>query len=343
MPISSPDVFADVLLSKATFRRVFPEYMAAVAKVRSNISDGPAAKGIGPFGLEQAEWDAALTDPDLSADPFKINRWRDQVSVFAVMTSKAQAALAIELKRNFTFAELYKKQFPNDNASGLAQALQDVAPIIKKAQNKAQVEADPTILDPASGAIIEGAGGVLGELVGKIESHGDYNAFNRGTAGVSTGGPIDLVGMTIGAIKAKQALTGSDRLFAVGKYQIVPKTMNETVEELGIADGELYAPRLQETMFRKYLVGDKRKPLKRYIMGKHDDIEKAQTALANEFASIPKPGGGSAHAGVGGNAALTNTGATQGAINAERDRFKVLVAGGKSEDDAWLALSPALA
>ena len=343
MTITSQDTFADVVLAKAALRRVLPEYLAAVAKIRSGISDGPAATGVGPFGIIQADWDAALADPDLSADPFKITRWRDQVSVFAIMTSKAQAALALKLKRNFSMEELYAEQFPNDSVNPLAQALQDIAPIITGALNRAQIEADPTILDSAGNLIGEGAGGILGELVGKIESKGDYNAFNRGTAGVSTGGPINLVSMTIGEIRAKQALAGSARLFAVGKYQVVPLTMKETVQKLNIQDGDLYAALLQEAMFRKHLVGEKRRTLKHYIMGKNSDLDGAQTDLANEFASVPKPGGGSAHAGVGGNAALTSSATTRAAINAERDRFKVLIASGKSEDDAWLALSPGLA
>jgi hypothetical protein len=147
--------------------------------------------------------------------------------------------------------------------------------------------------------------------------------------------------MTIAEIKVEQAKPKGDpsRLFAVGKYQIVPGTMKETVEKLGIKDSELYAPPLQEKMFRVYLIGDKRKKLKGYIMGKHKDLDAAQTDLANEFASVPKPGGGSAHAGVGGNVALITSDKARAAINAERDRFKALLDTGKSEDEAWVALS----
>jgi hypothetical protein len=273
--------------------------------------------------------------------------------VFPAMTSRDQAALHDKLGRDFSMAELYVAQFgvtPEKATGDLTAALLTVAPLAEAALKKLQKQ-QPVTTDPAKpiagggGAMPDGAGGILGEMVGKIESKGNYNAFNRGTAGVSTGGPLNLVGMTIGDIKAQQALPKNDpsRLFAVGKYQIVPTTMKETVENLGVQNNELYTPALQEKMFRKFLIGDKRKKLKGYIMGKHDDLDAAQIDLANEFASVPKPGGGSAHAGVGGNVALITSDKARAGINAERDRFKALRDSGKSEDQAWLALSPGLA
>jgi len=325
------------------FRRVFPEYLAAVAQLRSGLSDSKNAKGVGPFGLTQDRRDAAIKDPRIaefhSAD---IDNPTMQVSVFAVMTSNTQAAL-LEKPGDFSFEEIYKAQFPDENVSSddFDKALVAVEPLItaalKKLKMEVDIETDSTV--DVSG---NGPGGILGELIGKVESDGNYDAFNRGTAGDSVGQNIDLTGMTIGAIKAQQALHGPGRLVAVGKYQLVPTTLNATVANLGIQDGEVFTPLLQEKMFRLFLIRDKRPRLRDYIMGKHDQIDDAQTDLANEFASIPKPGGGSAHANVGGNKALTTVIAVQAAINAERDRFKVLVGENPSEDAAWTALSPAL-
>src|SRR3954447_88141 len=140
-----PDEFAEFVVRRAALRRVWPEYLAAVARVRSDISDTETPKGFGPFGLRQERWDAEIKDPELSQIaameavlPGQIKRWRQQVTVFAVMTGKAQAALVLKSGKDFSFIELYNAQWPDEQitSADLDKALKAVEPSITNALAK---------------------------------------------------------------------------------------------------------------------------------------------------------------------------------------------------------------
>jgi hypothetical protein len=197
--------------------------------------------------------------------------------------------------------------------------------------------ADP----PAGGPLkINGAGGVLGELIASGE--GDYNSFNRGRAGDSHGAKIDFSRMTIQTLRAMQSLPvgNKNRLFAVGKYQIVPTTMAETVAALAIGGDEKFTPKLQEHCFRNYLVAGKRPSVKRFITGQSADLNAAQVALALEFASVGLPGSGkSAYESVGNNKASISPDKVAAALQQEKTKFSQLRQT-MSESAAWTALSP---
>jgi hypothetical protein len=188
---------------------------------------------------------------------------------------------------------------------------------------------------------IDGAGGPLGELIARGE--GDYNTFNRGNAGDNPHARIDFSKMTLGEIMTLQALPkgNSNRLFAVGKYQIIPLTMQGTVAKLGIQGNEKFTPQLQERCFRQYLVADKRPKVKAFITGASSDLRTAQFELAFEFASVARPDTHrSNYGGLAGNKASISADETKGALEAERDRYAALRNEGKTADQAWQALSP---
>lgn len=192
--------------------------------------------------------------------------------------------------------------------------------------------------------VIDKAGGILGELIASGE--GDYGSFNRGKAGDSAGKSMDFSRMTIGDIMVLQALPKGQpqRLFAVGKYQIIPGTMKETVEQLGISRLRTFTPFMQEFMFRNHLVGGKRPQVKRFIMGKSDDVSAAQLALAQEFASVADPRTGrSFFDGQAGNSSSITAAQSKAALNGEREKFQTLLATLHDENKAWQALSPGLA
>jgi hypothetical protein len=184
------------------------------------------------------------------------------------------------------------------------------------------------------------AGGALGQLISRGE--GNYSTFNRGNAGDSPRKKIDFSQMTIRDIMALQSLPpgNSQRLFAVGKYQVIPVTMRGAVAALGIGADEKFGPSLQEKVFRDYLIADKRPNVKRFITGQSNDLFAAQLALALEFASVADPNTGRSHyGGSGGNRASIKTAETAAALNAERTKYKAKITAGKSPHDAWEALS----
>jgi len=187
---------------------------------------------------------------------------------------------------------------------------------------------------------VAGAGGALGQLISKGE--GGYGSFNRGIAGDSHGRQINFSQMSIGDIMTLQRLPpgNSRRLFAVGKYQVIPKTMRGAVAALGIAASEMYGPPLQEKVFRNYLVAAKRPAVKRFITNQGGDLHNAQLALALEFASVADPNTGRSHyGGSGGNRASITVAQTAAALQAEKAKYQQNLAGGMAPDQAWIALS----
>lgn len=195
-------------------------------------------------------------------------------------------------------------------------------------------------------------GSGLSSMVGKAESRGNYNAFNNGTAGVSRGS-YDISNMTIGQIKQLQSKSnpGGRKLFAVGKYQIVPDTMIEAQRALNISDGSKMTPQMQDYIFQNYLVGKKRKGVKDFITGKSNDLMGAQVALAQEFASIGMPYTGSMRVGNktytfrkdgtfyakggGGNKASVSSAESASILQQARDAYDQAIKSGATPQEAW--------
>jgi hypothetical protein len=189
-------------------------------------------------------------------------------------------------------------------------------------------------------------GGILGQLIARAESgKAGYNAYNRGMAGDSHGAIIDFSTMTVGEIMARQALPrgDDDRLFAVGKYQLIPVTMKSAVGALGIHTDSDFTPALQERLFREYLIGMKRPAIKAYITADEPSdgmLTAAQLALALEFASVADPNTGNSHyGGSGGNKALISADETANALEEERSAYRTSITAGETADEAWNVLS----
>ena len=185
----------------------------------------------------------------------------------------------------------------------------------------------------------------LSSLIGSGE--GGYNSFNRGRAGDSVGRELDLTGMTVGEIMRRQDLPRNDpqRLFAVGKFQIIPGTMEETVRALGIDRSARFTPELQERMFHDYLIDEKRPAVRAYItapdgQGTPALRERAQVALAQEFASVAHPRTGrSVYDGdSAGNASSITARQSAEALDAMRAEYRAAIARGASPEDAWRSL-----
>ena len=93
-----------------------------------------------------------------------------------------------------------------------------------------------------------------GDLFDVIASgEGGYESVNRGVAGDTPGGAESVTGkklsdMTVGEVMELQA---QEKLFAVGKYQIIPKTMRGFVRTMNISMDDKFDAATQEK-FKKY-------------------------------------------------------------------------------------------
>jgi hypothetical protein len=146
--------------------------------------------------------------------------------------------------------------------------------------------------------IIDGVSGYektkpIRDLVATVESRGDYNAYNNGIAGVRGTGNYIPSTMTISEIKIAQALPGSNRIFAVGKYQLIPTTFNNMVRELGFSNDDIFNADKQEQAGEWLILNGAgyRKGLRSYFgknsLGNEFDLQAAISDLALEFASMP--------------------------------------------------------
>jgi hypothetical protein len=145
-----------------------------------------------------------------------------------------------------------------------------------------------------------------------IAAHeGNYNSINRGVAGDSPGGASKYFGknLTDMTVSEVSELQNSGKLFAAGKYQIIPITMPGFISTMGIKGSDMYDATTQEK-FKEYVINHKRPAVGAYLRGETNDPKEAGQALAREFASVGlqypeagKPRGSSRYAGTGGNKA----------------------------------------
>jgi len=113
-PTIDRDAFAFVCLSQADSFGISGHYLLGVAQLRSKISGGSDATGVGPFRLNAAEWAKYGKDAEFNYDfdVDAISEWSAQCSVFALATFRTQVALALAdaLGKNPNAVELYLAQ-----------------------------------------------------------------------------------------------------------------------------------------------------------------------------------------------------------------------------------------
>ena len=98
--------------------------------------------------------------------------------------------------------------------------------------------------------------------------------------------------MTIDEIRQKQAITDAnnpERLFAVGRFQVIPSTLEMAIEALDLSDDTVFSEDTQNKI-GMYLVSEKRRNVGRYLRGEGNvSRDTAMLELAKEFASMPVP------------------------------------------------------
>jgi hypothetical protein len=168
-----------------------------------------------------------------------------------------------------------------------------------------------------------------------------YNAYNRGTLGNKILGPVgdrNLTNMTLSEILDDMQRSKSDtkRLFAVGKYQMIPDTLKEGIRSLKIdPSATKYDPKIQELLFSKYLLDKKRPAISAYIKGKSDDAMGAAASASYEWASIGNPKKGGRGNYGGGNHVSISAEKILNSMHKSRELYKTFIAQGLSDDEAY--------
>ena len=141
----------------------------------------------------------------------------------------------------------------------------------------------------------------LGDLIAKGE--GDYNAINRGRAGDTPGGIQGLTGQTFENYTVGQVMEMQRRrLYAVGRYQFIPKTLRFAVSMSSVSELDMFTPETQDKLMAA-LIMYKRPSVGAYLRGDHDNLNWAMNDMAKEWASIEWRNGRGFYDHVGGNRA----------------------------------------
>lgn len=122
----------------------------------------------------------------------------------------------------------------------------------------------------------------FGNLIAKKESSDDYNKCNRTKGGLKVVNDIEVVSLTIREIQEKQK---NRDIFAVGRYQLIPSTLNSAVLSLGLDIDEKLDEEMQDKIFDEYLIKVKRPKIISYLEGE-GKLEDAMYSAAQEWASI---------------------------------------------------------
>jgi hypothetical protein len=147
-----------------------------------------------------------------------------------------------------------------------------------------------------------GGGGDAKLLSFISKGEGGYNSMNQGTRGDRIVGSThnassilgkNLTDMTVGQIMELQS---SGKLFAAGRYQIIPDTMKLAVSRSGVSRDDKFGPSIQDKLGLALIYNGQRPRLSAYLQGKSNDLRGAMEDLALEWASVPHPDTGrSAH------------------------------------------------
>lgn len=156
------------------------------------------------------------------------------------------------------------------------------------------------------GATPTGTKGIL-DLIGKVESGGDYNKLVGGKT-------ADLTNMTIAQVMEFQKGMHKGNGFessAVGKYQVISGTLRSVLKEAGVSEADKFDAATQDKIAVALL---KRRGLNSYLQGGMTK-EQFMDNIAKEWAGLPSSSGKSHYAGVGSNKHGTSRDEVSGALS----------------------------
>lgn len=212
----------------------------------------------------------------------------------------------------------------------------------EQAINTATVEAEKatggTPLPKGQGLTLSGDPGIFSEVIASHETHGNYNRYNKGSKHGYKQGNAPFQNMTLAEVVRLQNLPPShpDKLFAVGKYQIIPDTMKEFLRnnDYGITMNDKFTPEVQDKAFA-YLSMKKRRRIGSFITGGTNDIVGALDAAAYEWASVQDSNGKPKYGGINAKAP-TKVGDVKNALIRARASYAELIKQGIDPKTAFL-------
>jgi hypothetical protein len=193
--------------------------------------------------------------------------------------------------------------------------------------------------EEAKNAIAVNNGSLTSIIQGGESGKAGYNAYNRGTSGgkiLGSVGSRDLESMTLAEILRDQARSKDDkqRLFAVGKYQMIPSTLKGGINALGLdPEKTKFDKATQERLMSDYLLDKKRPQISKFIRG-GGDVNQAGDAAASEWASIASPITGQGKYG-GGNKVGISAGQIKSGLIKAREQYQELIKSGRDEREAY--------
>ncbi len=134
---------------------------------------------------------------------------------------------------------------------------------------------------------------LLNEIASGEAKVDEWNAINHGSSGDAHGNYTLRDGrkvsdLTLAEVMWRQNLPkgNPDYLFAVGRYQIIPKTMRSLVSSLNIDVNQQFSPELQN-LLAAGLIFEKRPNVADFIKGDDSKMYLAVEDLCREWASVP--------------------------------------------------------
>jgi hypothetical protein len=122
----------------------------------------------------------------------------------------------------------------------------------------------------------------FGNLIAKKESNDNYNICNKTKGEYQVIRNIKVVDTKIEDIVEKQK---NRDVFAVGRYQLIPKTLNEAIVALKLDVSKNLDEEMQDKIFDEFLINIKRPKIIKYLE-KDGSIDDAMHESAKEWASI---------------------------------------------------------
>ncbi|GAB1437435.1 hypothetical protein MASR2M36_01660 [Providencia sp.] len=118
-------------------------------------------------------------------------------------------------------------------------------------------------------------------LLAAVESKNDYSAYNQTKPKLKSFYKTNLTKLTISELIKKQK---ERDIFAAGRYQIIPNTLNDAIKKLKVDTSSLFDEAMQDYIFEEYLIKIKRPSIIKYLEG-DGNVEDAIYDWAKEFAS----------------------------------------------------------
>tara|TARA_R110000782_G_scaffold12607_3_gene37606 strand:+ start:311 stop:1390 length:1080 start_codon:yes stop_codon:yes gene_type:complete len=170
----------------------------------------------------------------------------------------------------------------------------------EKSRLQNQPQTNPTLFTPFPENPIPISPGVvntvnaltrLKNLIGNSESNNNYGVANTG--GGARRSSTNVNGLTFNVLKTFQNIkneSNPQRVFAAGRFQIIPETMSIITSAIGLKGTDRYDPITQEKM-ADYMLLYYRKSVGDYIKGKNagslNDLTSAINSIGYEWASMP--------------------------------------------------------